>query len=64
MNANLYALFERHFPDGTEQPLLVIPNGPVIHYDDMAAASARYAHALVAAGCKPGDRVADRKSVV
>ncbi|MEP7328443.1 MAG: AMP-binding protein [Betaproteobacteria bacterium] len=58
MNANLYALFERHFPDGTEQPLLVIPNGPVIHYDDIAAASARYANALVAAGCRPGDRVA------
>ena len=58
MNANLYALFERHFPDGTEQPLLVIPNGPVIHYDDIAAASARYANALVEAGCKPGDRVA------
>ena len=58
MNANLYALFERHFPAGAEQPLLVIPHGPVLHYDDMAAASARYAHALVAAGCVPGDRVA------
>ncbi len=58
MNANLYALFERHFPQGNEQPLLVIPHGPVIHYDDMAAASARYANALVAAGCVPGDRVA------
>ena len=58
MNTNLYALFERHFPDGAEQPLLVIPNGPVIHYDDIAAASARYANALVEAGCKPGDRVA------
>ncbi len=58
MNANLYALFASHFPDGTEQPLLAIPNGPVIHYDDIAAASARYAHALVTAGCKPGDRVA------
>jgi malonyl-CoA/methylmalonyl-CoA synthetase len=57
-NANLYALFERHFPDGALQPLLVIPNGPVIHYDDIAAASARYANALVAAGCMPGDRVA------
>ena len=58
MNANLYALFERHFPDGAEQPCLVIPNGPVIHYDDLAAASAQVAHALVAAGCRPGDRVA------
>ena len=58
MNANLYALFERHFPEGDEQPFLVIPNGPVIHYRDIAAASAQIAHALVAAGCKPGDRVA------
>jgi malonyl-CoA/methylmalonyl-CoA synthetase len=58
MNANLYALFERHFPEGDEQPFVVIPNGPVIHYRDIAAASAQIAHALVAAGCKPGDRVA------
>jgi malonyl-CoA/methylmalonyl-CoA synthetase len=58
MNANLYALFERHFPDGAEQPCLVVPNGPVIHYDDLASASAQVAHALVAAGCRPGDRVA------
>jgi malonyl-CoA/methylmalonyl-CoA synthetase len=58
MNANLYALFERHFPDGAEQPFLLIPNGPVIHYSDLAAESSRIAHALVAAGCRPGDRVA------
>jgi len=58
MNANLYALFERHFSDGAEQPCLVIPNGPVVHYDDLASASAQVAHALVAAGCRPGDRVA------
>jgi len=58
MNANLYTLFESHFPSGAEQPLLVIPNGPVIHYDDIQAMSARLAHALVAIGCRPGDRVA------
>jgi malonyl-CoA/methylmalonyl-CoA synthetase len=58
MNANLFALFESHFPDGAEQPLLLIPNGPVVHYDDLAALSAQLAHALVAAGCRPGDRVA------
>jgi len=58
MNANLYALLESHFPDGAEQPLLVIPNGPVVHYDDVEAASARVAHALVAGGCQRGDRVA------
>ncbi|HTP97734.1 MAG TPA: malonyl-CoA synthase [Casimicrobiaceae bacterium] len=58
MNANLYALFERHFPEGTEQACLVIPNGPVVHYDDLASMSARIARTLAAAGCKPGDRVA------
>ena len=58
MNANLYALFESHFPDGAEQPLLIVPNGPVVHYDDIKAMSARIAHALVAAGCRKGDRVA------
>jgi len=58
MNANLYALFESHFPDGAEEPLLIIPDGPVIHYDDIAALSAQIAHALVAAGCRKGARVA------
>lgn len=58
MNANLYTLIERHFPDGAEEPFLVIPNGPVVHYDDLAARSAQIANALVAAGCQPGDRVA------
>ena len=58
MNANLYALFESHFPDGATQPLLIIPDRPVIHYDDIATLSAQIAHALVAAGCRKGDRVA------
>jgi malonyl-CoA/methylmalonyl-CoA synthetase len=58
MNANLYALLEAHFPDSPEQPFALLPGGPVVHYDDLAAASARIAHALVAAGCRPGDRVA------
>jgi malonyl-CoA/methylmalonyl-CoA synthetase len=58
MNANLYALIERHFPSGSEEPCLIVPGGPVVHYDELAATSARIAHALVAAGCGPGDRVA------
>jgi malonyl-CoA/methylmalonyl-CoA synthetase len=58
MNANLYALIEAHFPSGTEQPCLLMPGGPVIHYDDLAQASARIANALMHAGCRPGDRVA------
>ena len=40
MNANLYALIEAHFPSGTEKPCLLMPGGPVIHYDDLAQASA------------------------
>jgi malonyl-CoA/methylmalonyl-CoA synthetase len=58
MNANLYALIEAHFPGGAEQPCLLIPGGPVIHYDELGQASARIANALTQAGCRPGDRVA------
>ncbi|HEX9278087.1 MAG TPA: malonyl-CoA synthase, partial [Casimicrobiaceae bacterium] len=35
-----------------------IPGGPVIHYDDLDATSARIANVLSAAGCRPRDRVA------
>jgi acyl-CoA synthetase (AMP-forming)/AMP-acid ligase II len=58
MNANLYALLRSHFAEHLEQPCVLIPGGPVIHYDDLDAAAARIAHALVAAGCIIGDRVA------
>jgi malonyl-CoA/methylmalonyl-CoA synthetase len=58
MNANLYALVEAHFPPGAEQPCLLIPGAPVVHYDELAQASARIANALTHAGCRPGDRVA------
>ncbi len=58
MNANLYALLRNHFAENLDQPCILIPGGPVIHYDDLDAASARMAHALLAAGCAAGDRVA------
>jgi malonyl-CoA/methylmalonyl-CoA synthetase len=58
MNANLYTLFENHFGERQGEPCVLIPNGPVIHYDELAISSARIAHALVRAGCQPGDRVA------
>jgi len=58
MNANLYALLEDHFPDTPLHPCLMVPGGPVVHYDELAAASARMAHALRDARCVPGDRVA------
>ena len=58
MNANLYALLRDHFSEETGQPCILLPGGPVIHYDDLDAMSARMAHALHEAGCHPGDRVA------
>jgi malonyl-CoA/methylmalonyl-CoA synthetase len=58
MNANLYALFRAHFDERAGEPCLLIPDGPVIHYDQLDAASARFAHALADAGCRRGDRVA------
>jgi malonyl-CoA/methylmalonyl-CoA synthetase len=58
MNANLYSLFESHFPEGREQPFALLPGGTAVSYGDLAALSAQIAHALVAAGCRPGDRVA------
>jgi len=58
MNANLYALLRGHFAENLDQPCILIPGGPVIHYDDLDAASARIAHMLLASGCVPGDRVA------
>lgn len=58
MNANLYALLRAHFDDRAAEPCLLIPDGPLVHYDRLDAASARIAHALDDAGCRPGDRVA------
>ena len=58
MNANLYALIEAHFPREREVPCILVADGPVVHYDDLTALSSRIAHALVRAGCRPGDRVA------
>src|SRR5262249_39907134 len=47
-----------HFLERAEEPCLLIPDGPVIHNDDLDAASARIAHALTEAGARRGDRVA------
>jgi malonyl-CoA/methylmalonyl-CoA synthetase len=58
MNANLYALLRAHVDDRGGEPCILIPDGPVIHYDQLDASSARIAHALTDAGCRPGDRVA------
>ena len=58
MNANLYALIEAHFPREPEAPCILVPQGPVVHYGELMEESSRIAHALVRAGCEPGDRVA------
>jgi len=58
MNANLYALLADHFADSGDEPCVMVPDGPVVHYEELAAESARIAHALHGAGCRPGDRVA------
>src|SRR4030095_14993478 len=58
MNANLYALLRSHFDEHIGEPCVLIPDGPVIHYDQLDAASARIAHAPTDAGGEVGDRVA------
>ncbi|HVF65599.1 MAG TPA: malonyl-CoA synthase [Casimicrobiaceae bacterium] len=58
MNANLYTFLERHFSEAGDQPCLVVPGGRVLSYDELDSESARIANVLVAAGCRPGDRVA------
>jgi malonyl-CoA/methylmalonyl-CoA synthetase len=57
VDANLYTLFRQHVVDEAA-PCVVVPNGPVVTYGELDAMSARIAHALVDAGCRPGDRVA------
>ncbi len=58
MDANLYTLFADHFGEDLDLPFAMVPDGPVVHYGELAALSARYAHVLVRSGCAPGDRVA------
>ncbi len=58
MNANLYALLSSHFPEDRGQPCLIFTDRPVIRFDELDAASARFAHALIAAGARRGDRIA------
>ncbi|MGE4336861.1 MAG: AMP-binding protein [Pigmentiphaga sp.] len=55
-SANLYARFaERFEPDAV---CLRLPDGRDIGYAELDRQAARYAHALVALGVQPGDRVA------
>lgn len=58
MTNNLYDLFASRFPQNRNQPCLRLDNGHAWSYADLDAVSARYAHALTALDCVPGDRVA------
>src|SRR5581483_1129084 len=58
MDGNLYTLFSSHFAEALDEPFLLVPGGPVVHYDELDALSARYANVLRSIGCQPGDRVA------
>jgi len=57
-NANLYALFQKHFPTDLDAPALVNPDGATITYGGLDAMSARYAGILNSLGVNKGDRVA------
>ena len=57
-DANLYRLMRRRFPADLDQPCLMIPGGEHVSYRTLDSRSAKIAHALIAAGCRRGDRVA------
>ena len=58
LDANLYRLMRRRFPVDLDQPCLLLPGGEPVTYRTLDARSAQIAHALIAAGCRRGDRVA------
>jgi malonyl-CoA/methylmalonyl-CoA synthetase len=55
---NLYTFLAQGFAPRLQSPAMVLPSGATWTYAQLTARSAQYAHALVAAGAKPGDRVA------
>jgi malonyl-CoA/methylmalonyl-CoA synthetase len=58
MNANLYALFERHFPTDRSARFLETETGACCTYADLEQASAQLAAFLTGLGVAPGERVA------
>lgn len=56
-NANLYALFERNFPEDRHDSLLRCADGKVYSYADAERESARIANCLLRIGAQPGERV-------
>ncbi|PHS78467.1 MAG: malonyl-CoA synthase [Rhodospirillaceae bacterium] len=57
-NANLYALFENHFPSDLSATALEVPGGEVVSYGALHDLSARFAGALDSVGVVKGERVA------
>jgi malonyl-CoA/methylmalonyl-CoA synthetase len=55
---NLYTFLAQGFLPRAQSPAMLLPSGETWTYARLTARSAQYAHALVAAGAKPGDRVA------
>ena len=58
MPGNLFALFQSRFPVDRSRPFIIVPGGATFSYADLEARSAQFAHVLVGAGIRPGDRVA------
>ncbi|MEZ5891698.1 MAG: AMP-binding protein [Parvularculaceae bacterium] len=57
-NANFFADLRAAYAAAPDRPFLSLPDGRVFTYGEIDALSARMAGALLAAGAKPGDRIA------
>lgn len=56
-SANLYSVFEAHFPEDRSKVLLTTSGGHSFSYDDAEQKSARLANLLLELGLRSGDRV-------
>ncbi|HEY1124376.1 MAG TPA: malonyl-CoA synthase [Sphingobium sp.] len=56
--ANLYETLAGRFPADRTRPFAVLPDGKILSYADVEAASARFANILFSAGVQVADRVA------
>ncbi|MEM8695517.1 MAG: AMP-binding protein [Pseudomonadota bacterium] len=57
MTANIYALFAESAERTGDKPLIVEDGHTWLRYDELAAATARWAAALAGIGAQPGDRI-------